>query len=177
MVNMLVHGDAKYNKKKRKKRNRKKKRSKNRRQIQKKKRIKLPKTDIEKVPLVVFGARMFGKDSIKLKGNWCGDTSVFWRALKRRKASGDLIAVTIDEYKTFEVFNACNNDPLTSMSGLKGYSVQVCNICKTLWQRDINACKNMLSISLSVWDGRGRPFEHSCNEHSFPFGIKIITSS
>ncbi|ORE11873.1 hypothetical protein BCV72DRAFT_331883 [Rhizopus microsporus var. microsporus] len=178
MVNMLVHGGAKYNKKKRKKRNRKEKRSKKRQkqtanpkekenQITKNRSQKWKpakfQTEREKVPLVVFGAGMFGKDSIKLKRNRCGATGVFWRALKRREAAGDLIAVTIDEYKTSKVCNACNSDSLTGMPGLKGCSIQVCSICKTLWQRDINACKNMLSISLSIWDGRGRPFQYSRN--------------
>ncbi|ORE06452.1 hypothetical protein BCV72DRAFT_328887 [Rhizopus microsporus var. microsporus] len=117
----------------------------------------------EKVPLVVFGAGMLGKDSIKLKGNRCGLTGVFWRALKRREAAGDLIAVTIDEYKSPKVCNACNNDPLARVSGVKGCSTLVCSTCKTLWQRDINACKNMLSISLSIWDGRGRPSKYRRN--------------
>ena len=117
----------------------------------------------EKVPLIVFGAGMFGKNSMKLKGNRCGIAGVFWRALKRREAAGDLIAVTIDEYKTSKVCNACNNDPLARMSELKGCSVLVCKACKTLWQRDINACKNMLSISLSIWNGRGRPSKYRRN--------------
>ncbi|PHZ08201.1 uncharacterized protein RHIMIDRAFT_79151 [Rhizopus microsporus ATCC 52813] len=170
MVNMLVHGGAKYNKKNRKKRNRKKKRSKKKQKQTvnpKEKKNQVAKnrsqkwkpakfqTEREKVSLVVFGVGIFGKDSIKLKRNRCGATGVFWRALKRRETAGDLIAVTIDEYKTSKVCNARNSDLLTSMPGLKGCSVQVCNICKALWQRDINACKNMLSISLSVWDRRG----------------------
>ncbi|PHZ11920.1 uncharacterized protein RHIMIDRAFT_20477 [Rhizopus microsporus ATCC 52813] len=117
----------------------------------------------EKVPLVVFGARMFGKDSIKLKENRRGVTGVFWRALKRREAARDLIAVTIDEYKSSKVCNACNNNPLARISGLKGCSILVCNTCKTLWQRDVSACKNMLSISLSIWDGRGQPSKHRRN--------------
>ena len=115
------------------------------------------------MPLIVFGAGMFGKNSMKLKGNRCGVTGVFWRAVKRREAAGDLIAVTIDEYKTSKVCNACNNDPLARMSELKGCSVLVCKACKTLWQRDINACKNMLSISLSIWNGRGRPSKYRRN--------------
>ena len=101
---------------------------------------------------IVFGAGMFGKNSIKLKGNKCGVTGVSWRAVKRREAAGDLIAVTIDEYNTSKVCNACNNDPLAKMSELKGCSVLICN-----------ACKNMLSISLSIWDGRGRPSKYRRN--------------
>ncbi|ORE03476.1 hypothetical protein BCV72DRAFT_315350 [Rhizopus microsporus var. microsporus] len=173
-VNMLAHGGTKYNK--RKKRHRKKKRSKKQKLMANPKEKKNPvaknsqnwkpvkfQMEREKVPLVVFGARMFGKDSIKLKGNRLASLVFFWRALKRREAAKDLIAVIIDECKTFKVCNACNNDPLTSMFGLKSRNVQVCNFCKALWQRGINACKDALPISLSVWDGKGQPFKHSRN--------------
>jgi hypothetical protein len=104
----------------------------------------------EKMALVVFGAGMFEKDLIKLKGNRCGVTGVFWRALKRREAAGELIAITIDECKTPKVCNACSSDLLARMSELKGCSVLVCNTCKTLWQQNVNACKNMLSTSLLI---------------------------
>ncbi|KAL4212067.1 hypothetical protein AB4K20DRAFT_1966855 [Rhizopus microsporus] len=77
---------------------------------------------------------MFGKDSIKLKGNRCGVTDVFWRALSK-------------------VCNACSNDSLTRTCELKGCSVLVY----------INACKNMLSISLSIWNGRGLPSNYRRN--------------
>ncbi|ORE17029.1 hypothetical protein BCV71DRAFT_265135 [Rhizopus microsporus] len=140
------------------------------------KRIKLPKTGIsrkwkpakfqmerEKVPLVVFGAEMFGKDLRKLKGNRRGVSGVFWRALKGRETAGDLIVVTIDEHKASKVCNACSNYPLTRTCELKGCSALVCSTCTILWQRDVNACKNMLSISLSIWDGRGRPSKYRRN--------------
>ncbi|PHZ12739.1 uncharacterized protein RHIMIDRAFT_292050 [Rhizopus microsporus ATCC 52813] len=128
-----------------------------------------PKVEARKVP---NGKRESAPCSL-----WCGNVwqrldkaeeKQVWRqwcfsASAKKETAGDLIAVTIDEYKTSKVCNACNNDSLTSMPGLKGCSVQVCSICKALWQRDINACKNMVSISLSIWDGRGRPFQHSRN--------------
>lgn len=74
----------------------------------------------------------------------------FWRSLKRREAAGDLVAVAVNEYKTSKACNACSNNLLTSMPNLKGRSVLICNTYKTLWQRDVNACKTMLSTSLSV---------------------------
>ncbi|ORE10928.1 hypothetical protein BCV72DRAFT_330684 [Rhizopus microsporus var. microsporus] len=97
MVNMLVNGGTKYNKKKRKKRNREKKRSKKQKLMANPKEKKEPscqkqwklaklQMEREKVLLVVFGARMFGKDSMKLKGNRRGVTGIFWRALKRRSS-------------------------------------------------------------------------------------------
>ncbi|KAI7899133.1 uncharacterized protein BX663DRAFT_554328 [Cokeromyces recurvatus] len=41
--------------------------------------------DAAKVPLIVFGAGMFGKDGVNLKGNKCGATGVLLRAIKRRE--------------------------------------------------------------------------------------------
>ena len=32
-----------------------------------------------------------------------------------------------------------------------------CKLCHIFWDRDINASRNMLDISLSVWKGKGRP--------------------
>ncbi|KAI7905060.1 uncharacterized protein BX663DRAFT_501549 [Cokeromyces recurvatus] len=36
-------------------------------------------------------------------------------------------------------------------------SILACSSCHTLWQRDINASRNMLTISISIWQGRERP--------------------
>ncbi|KAI7901591.1 uncharacterized protein BX663DRAFT_562075 [Cokeromyces recurvatus] len=41
--------------------------------------------DVAKVPLIVFGAGMFGKDGVNLKGDKCRATGVLWRAIKRRE--------------------------------------------------------------------------------------------
>ncbi|PHZ07178.1 uncharacterized protein RHIMIDRAFT_296136 [Rhizopus microsporus ATCC 52813] len=67
--------------------------------------------------------------TMKLKGNRRGVAGVFWRALKRREAVGDLIAATIDEYKISKVCNACSSDPSARMSELKG-----CGCC--IWVLD-----------------------------------------
>jgi transposase-like protein len=116
-----------------------------------------------KIPLVIFGSGMFGKDLVKLKGIRCGLTGVFWRTLKKREAAGDLIAVTIDEHKTSRICNYCKTDSLESVKGIRGSSILVCKTCKILWQRDINASKNMMSISLAIWKGKGRPSAFSKN--------------
>ena len=100
---------------------------------------------------------MFGKDLVKLKGNKCGVTGVLWRALKKREKEGDLLAVTIDEFMTSRICNICYEDSLKKVDGVKGHSVLGCQNCKTLWQRDINAAKNMLLISSLIWNGYGRP--------------------
>ncbi|KAI8970448.1 hypothetical protein BDF20DRAFT_880433, partial [Mycotypha africana] len=41
--------------------------------------------------------------------------------------------------------------------GFKGTGVLHCKQCLKLWQRDINAAINMMTISQAVWSGAGRP--------------------
>jgi hypothetical protein len=100
---------------------------------------------------------MFGKDSVKLKKNRCGVTGVLWRALKKREAAGGLVAVTIDEFKTSKICNSCQDEALGPVKHIRGNSVLVCKACSTLWQRDVNAAKNMMDISIATWKGDGRP--------------------
>ncbi|KAI7873225.1 uncharacterized protein EV154DRAFT_556343 [Mucor mucedo] len=97
------------------------------------------KEDKSKVPLVVFGTGMFGKDLVKLKRLECGVTGVMWRSLKKREAACELIAITIDEYKTSKVCSQCYFDTLK------------------VWQSDVNAAGNMMIISKAIWSGEGRP--------------------
>jgi hypothetical protein len=119
--------------------------------------MKWREEDKSKVPLVVFGNGMFGKNLVKLKGLRCGVAGVLWRCLKKREAAGDLIVLPVDEYKTSRICSRCETDSLGDVACIKGHSVLLCKKCNTLWQRDINAAKNMMAISLSVWKGNGRP--------------------
>lgn len=57
----------------------------------------------EKMPLIVFGDGMFGKDGTRLKGHESGVTNVLWKMLKQREARGEVALVTIDEYLTSQV--------------------------------------------------------------------------
>lgn len=122
---------------------------------------KFQEEDKTKVPLVVFGNGMFGKDIVKMKGLRCGVAGVMWRCLKKREAAGDLLVIPIDEYKTSRNCCVCETDSLNNVSGVKGNSVLVCNICGKLWQRDTNAAKNMMKISIAMWKGLGRPETYS----------------
>ncbi|GAA5817579.1 hypothetical protein MFLAVUS_011127 [Mucor flavus] len=76
---------------------------------------------------------------------------------KKREAAGDLLVVTVDEFKTSRICCRCGTDSLDGVAHVKGHSVLVCKTCNTLWQRDVNAAKNMMTISLSIWKGMGRP--------------------
>ncbi|KAI8973180.1 hypothetical protein BDF20DRAFT_945378 [Mycotypha africana] len=63
--------------------------------------------DTKNIPLIVVGNGMFGKSAMPIKGHKTGVVGVLWRALKRREAAGDLLTITIDEYKTSRICNNC----------------------------------------------------------------------
>lgn len=113
----------------------------------------------EKCPLVVFGDGVFGKDMVKLKKLRCGVVGKLFLALKKRQAAGELIVLTIDEFKTSKTCSSCFFDDLKVINTpkFKGKSVLACSECKKVWQRDINAATNMMTISKAVWMGEGRP--------------------
>ncbi|GAA5815083.1 hypothetical protein MFLAVUS_008589 [Mucor flavus] len=112
-----------------------------------------------KISLIIFGAGMFGKDAVKLKGHRCGVVGKVFGTLERREAEGRLIVTTIDEFKTSKTCNLCLSDGLTIIDtdNFKGIGVVCCHHCKQSWQRDINASNNMMTISKAVWSGQGRP--------------------
>ncbi|KAI9275005.1 hypothetical protein EDC94DRAFT_591774, partial [Helicostylum pulchrum] len=82
---------------------------------------------------------IFGKDLVKLKGLRCGVVGI----------------LSIDGFKAARICNKRSADSLNPAKNVKGQSVLVCKNCNTLWQRDVNASKNILSISLSIWKGDG----------------------
>jgi hypothetical protein len=93
----------------------------------------------------------------KLNGNKCEVTGVFWYVLKKREKEENLSVVAIDEFMTSRICNICYKDSLKKMNGVNDHSVLECHNCTTLWQRDINAAKNMLLISSLIWNGNDRP--------------------
>ncbi|KAG0787722.1 hypothetical protein G6F19_007506 [Rhizopus arrhizus] len=93
----------------------------------------------EKCPLVVFGAGVFGKDMIKMKGLQCGVIGKLFATLKKREAAGELIVVTIDEFKTSKACSSCFFDDLKVVKtpGFKGKGVLSCSKCKKFeWEKD-----------------------------------------
>ncbi|KAG1047748.1 hypothetical protein G6F43_009818 [Rhizopus delemar] len=165
LANMLTHGTAKYNRSRRKRKKKKKgKNDKKKGKNDKKKdeglslrtdekKLKwrpLPfQENKEKCPLVVFGAGVFGKDMVKMKGLRCGVVGKLFATLKKREAAGELIVVTIDEFKTSKTCSSCFFDDLKVVKtpGFKGKGVLGCCKCKKVWQRDVNAATNMMTIS------------------------------
>ena len=43
--------------------------------------------------------------------------------------------------------------------GITHHGIVVCKNCQILWQRDINAGKNMYDIAEAIWNGGQRPNE------------------
>ncbi|KAG1019468.1 hypothetical protein G6F26_010093 [Rhizopus arrhizus] len=144
MANMLTHGTAKYNRSRRKRK--KKKKDKNDKKedeglslLTDEKKLKwkpLPfQENKEKYPLVVFGAGVFGKDMVKMKRLRCGVIGKLFATLKKREAAGELIVVTIDEFKTSKTCSSCFFDDLkvAKPPGFKGKCILSCSKCKKVW--------------------------------------------
>ncbi|KAI9485383.1 MAG: hypothetical protein EXX96DRAFT_544910, partial [Benjaminiella poitrasii] len=81
---------------------------------------------VSKIKPNSFWLRNIWERSGKVEGNKTGVTRVFYRALKRTEAAGDLIILTIDEYKTSRICNRCGTDSLASVTHVKGHGVLVC---------------------------------------------------
>jgi transposase len=117
----------------------------------------------DKMPLVVFGSAMFGKDGVRIKGHRHGITDTMFKQLKHRESLGELCLLTIDEYFTSQVCSKCktrNLEKVADSNGKKLHAVLRCLTCNTLtWNRDVMASKNMWDISWSIWRGEGRPEE------------------
>ncbi|KAI7898983.1 uncharacterized protein BX663DRAFT_489551 [Cokeromyces recurvatus] len=108
------------------------------------------KEDKTKVPLIVFGSGMFNKEHQQ------DQDAQMWG--HKREAAGQLITITIDEFRTSKVCSKCQTLTLMPASPVTGLSVLARSSCHTLLcQRDINASRNMMTISISIWQGRERP--------------------
>ncbi|KAG1154867.1 hypothetical protein G6F37_009064 [Rhizopus arrhizus] len=134
MANMLTHGTAKYNRSRRKRK--KKKKDKNDKKedeglsLRTDEKKPLPfQENKEKCPLVVFGAGVFGKDMVKMKGLRCGVIGKLFATLKKREAAGELIVVTIDEFKTSKTCSSCFFDDfkVVKIPCFKGKGVLGCS--------------------------------------------------
>jgi transposase len=97
---------------------------------------------------------MFGKDNVRLAKKRCGVVGILWKILRRRERNNECILTTIDEYYTSQVCNTC---ALLSLKEKRGFKVLTCTKCNAVFDRNINAAKNMMLISLNIWKGDGRP--------------------
>jgi hypothetical protein len=66
--------------------------------------------------------------------------------------------------------------------GWPNVTVLVCKHCETVWNRDVNASKNMLNIATAIWKNLRRPVQYKSTESPQstgvpPSGVKISTVS
>ncbi|KAG0165793.1 hypothetical protein DFQ30_007988 [Apophysomyces sp. BC1015] len=111
-----------------------------------------------KMPLIVFGAGMFG-NNCHYKGHRKAAVNKLWGSLKRREARGEVLVLKIDEYLTSQICNKCkarNLRKVVTPDRILHHGIQACKSCGMYWNRDINASKSMLYIAQSIWDGHGR---------------------
>ncbi|CEP14429.1 hypothetical protein [Parasitella parasitica] len=148
IVNMLTHGTAKYNKLKRKK-----KRKKNVKRGEKKKKSNMGEKEYAKLDKTAKKHVQAQKSSMR------GGKQTVFDNEKTREAAGELIVLTIDEFKTSKTCSSCfdSNLGIVKTPYFKGNSVLACPKCKKVWQRDVNAAINMMTISRAVWMGEERP--------------------
>jgi transposase len=50
-------------------------------------------------------------------------------------------------------------EKVKTQDGITHHGIVVCKNCQILWQRDINAGKNMYDIAEAIWNGGQRPNE------------------
>ncbi|CEI96835.1 hypothetical protein RMCBS344292_10985 [Rhizopus microsporus] len=183
MANILLNGGKKYNKSKRRKTNRNKRRKRRKRKsrsqehaqtstsnyVPKESNHKSSKFEASaKVPVVVFGDGLKNKENVPMKGQLSGTSGVVQRSLYQRSKQLTAAIVQINEYNTSKVCSSCKKKDLEKVkleNGIEFFGILVCKNCGILWNRDINASKNMAYIAASIWNGDGRPsiFEKSEN--------------
>ncbi|KAG1436416.1 hypothetical protein G6F56_013565 [Rhizopus delemar] len=99
-----------------------------------------------RIPMIAFGAITFSQTM-------------------RAEAEGLLVVLDIDEYNTSQVCSKCQALGLRKLRTETSsfFSVLVCDHCatqtggQTIWQRDVNASRNMHSIATSIIHGQPRP--------------------
>ncbi|CDH59914.1 predicted protein [Lichtheimia corymbifera JMRC:FSU:9682] len=90
-----------------------------------------------------------------------GLSGVLRRKLRAAENQGRLVVINIDEYLTSQICHNCQQRTLRNMQidDMKLHTVLHCtnNHCRTMWNRDKNAAKNIYQIARSHIFGQGRP--------------------
>lgn len=118
---------------------------------QKKRRLKQFEQDNSRIPLVALGDAVF---PTSMKGTLPGLSRRLVKALKTAEYQGLLVTVPVTEYKTSRICSNCSRDNTENVrvDGVSLFGVLHClnQSCNTLWQRDINASRNMHRISSNI---------------------------
>ncbi|KAI8576774.1 hypothetical protein K450DRAFT_255555 [Umbelopsis ramanniana AG] len=105
---------------------------------------------------------MFGRKNLVhiLPGKKNSVVGVLPKALELKEREGKLLATPIDVYYKSQVSNGHSRRDLkkvTTLEGLIYQGIVICKNCQILWQRVINAGKNMYHIAEAIWIGGQRP--------------------
>jgi transposase len=94
---------------------------------------------------VVFGAARFGRSA---RSKLAPLADKCRKLLEKADKRGDLVLINMDEFNTSQVCSKCGKKNLKKMNidGGDLYPVAVCQSCATVWQRDVNAARNIRAL-------------------------------
>ncbi|KAI8977457.1 hypothetical protein BDF20DRAFT_836256 [Mycotypha africana] len=109
--------------------------------------------DRTKMLLTVFGSGLRGKEQLRFRGPQHGASNAIYIHLKVKEKQGYLCLLDIDKFRTVKVCNSCRQEDFGNLIATDGqtiHAILICNNCNVYWNRDVNAAKNMFSISEAV---------------------------
>ena len=98
--------------------------------------------DEAKRTVVAFGDATF---SPTMKGKMAGVSRIVFRALRHQERLGHLVLVKVPEFRSSKVCSKCQT--LTLVPGSSLHAVLKCKNCATVWNRDVNAARNLRFIA------------------------------
>lgn len=108
----------------------------------------LPGDEPHKRTIVAFGD---GDFPTSFRGKKTGAYKVIKRALFRLQATVPGVRILmVPEYRSSQICSKCNTRSLEKMkhNGLSLHAVVKCKNCSTVWNRDINASRNLFHIAV-----------------------------
>jgi transposase len=107
-----------------------------------------------KIPLIAFGNGLFSSN----RGG-TNRSQLLHKKLKEAEDEGRAVVVLVDEYNTSQVCSVCGLKGLKKLRlpGDELYGVLVCPNCSKVWQRDVNASRNIHYVATAEVGGGNRP--------------------
>ncbi|KAI8990963.1 hypothetical protein BDF20DRAFT_831051 [Mycotypha africana] len=106
------------------------------------------------MPLVIFDNGMYGNDTVKMRGHITGVTGRLYKELLRRQRTFLTAVADIAEFRTSK---SDDMEDVKIQDGSRLFSTKVRKAYQVLWQRDVNASKNITTIVKAIWTGQERP--------------------
>ena len=107
------------------------------------------------------------------------------KQIKKKKGCRKVYVLKTPEYNTSQVCSACEGngehfkmlEPLASQKIKNPHYVRKCQLCQTVWDRDVNAARNILRVGLSIMQERKKPdiFCHRLPDER-PEGMQVTSS-